>query len=296
MRIQSITILILFFLLSWLGTPVKASGTSAPSNVTTVTAEKSLLEKLSEYGTLDYFGTYRGSSLSRMDSTLQPGVNGALDPTSPAMLDNSITAGYKINKDWIVGGVGHFYLFPWSDPNGGGQKLQLLDPTLFVSRPELINDRGFKLDTRLTFFLPMSKYDTLVSNGLATAITAVFNARHEALMSNLTVGVYSYVRAYIPTSDTHANAPSNTVVAAPYGSFQVNDRLAVTLLVDLLSVTRNYGTGFFSGLKTGVVDIEPGISWDITKNITINPFLNIYPSNPTLASTSIQASIIAKAF
>jgi hypothetical protein len=142
----------------------------------------------------------------------------------------------------------------------------------------------------------MSKYDTLVSNGLATAITAVFNARHEALMSNLTVGVYSYVRAYIPTSDTHANAPSNTVVAAPYGNFQVNDRLAVTLWVDLLSVTRNYGTGFFSGLKTGVVDIEPGISWDITKNITINPFLNIYPSNPTLASTSIQASIIAKAF
>ena len=275
---------------------VAASTDTVPANVTASTVDKPFLEKLAEYGTVNYFGIYRGSSLSSLGSPLQPKVDGTLDPTSPSMLDSSITAGYKVSKEWIVGAVGHFYLFPWNDPTGGGQKVQSLDPILFVSRPGLIDSQGFKLDTRLTMHLPVSKFDTLASKHLATAISAVFNARYEIPTTKLTVGTFGFLRGYIPAADLQPNAPSYTLTAAPYANYQISDNVAATLWVDLVQATRNYGTGIFSGLQNAQVDIEPGISWDITKNITINPVLNIYPGHPTLASTSIQAYIIAKAF
>ncbi len=273
-----------------------ASAESTPQNLTATANQKSTLEKLSEYGTLNYFGIYRGSSLSALGSPLQPRIDGVLDATSPTMLENLLTAGYKIRKDLIVGAVAHFNLFPWSDPNGGTQRAQFLDPTLFVSKVGLVDSNGFKVDTRLSLNLPLSKYDTLLNKNLATAVSAVFNARYDLPSSKLTVGTFSYLRGYIPTAEVVANAPSYAIVAAPYANYQLTDHLAATLWVDLIQCTRNFGTGFFSGLKNAPVDIEPGISWDITKNITFNPVLNIYPGHPTLASTSFQAFIIAKAF
>ncbi len=273
------------------------AGTEAPPpNTTATTITKSFLENLSEYGTLSYFGTYRGASITNFGSSLQPRPDGSQDPTNPNSFESTITAGYKINKDLITGVVGHFYLFPWNDPTGGNQKIQLLDPILFLSRPGLINSQGFRLDTRVTLQLPTSKYDILLSRHLTTAITWIFNARYETLASKLTVGTYGFIRGYIPSYDTLSKAPSYTVTAAPYANYQLSDNLAASLWIDLLGATRNYGTGFFSGLQTSAVDIEPGIIWDITKNISLNPMLNIYPGSPTLASTSIQANIIAKAF
>ena len=44
------------------------------------------------------------------------------------------------------------------------------------------------------------------------------------------------------------------------------------------------------------VDIEPGINWDITPNISVNPYLNIYPNSLTMNATSINMILTAKAF
>ncbi len=276
-------------------TAQSSTETTTPS-ISTSTSEKSILETLSDYGSLNYYGIYRGSSISNMGSSFQPRVDGTLDPTSPSMLENLITGAYKINKNWMVGAVGHFYFFPWSDPTGGGQRVQLLDPVVFISRPGLINSQGFRLDTRLTFQLPTSKFDALVPRNLATAVSAVFNARYEVPSSKLTLGTFGLIRGYVPSGDTLPTAPTYALTAAPYANYQLTSNLQATIWIDLVQATRSPRSGFISGLQNAPIDIEPGISWDITKNITINPVLNIYPTHPTLASTSIQAFIIAKAF
>ena len=43
------------------------------------------------------------------------------------------------------------------------------------------------------------------------------------------------------------------------------------------------------------LDIEPGVSIDITKNINLNPYLNIYPGAKNLIdATSINMIVTAK--
>jgi hypothetical protein len=49
-------------------------------------------------------------------------------------------------------------------------------------------------------------------------------------------------------------------------------------------------------MNNDLMDLEPGINWDVNRYLSVNPILNIYPSNLTLASTSIQAVLIGKVF
>ena len=72
--------------------------------------------------------------------------------------------------------------------------------------------------------------------------------------------------------------------------------MAATLWVDLIQAKHFKGLGGPLNMTNDPWDIEPGISWDITRYLTLNPIINIYPSTPTLAATSLQAVLIAKAF
>lgn len=269
---------------------------TTPSSVLTTPENKSLFDQLSEYGTLSYFGTFRGPSLANLGTPLQPSPDGSADSNSPVGLYNQLTLGYKMRKKLITGVVGQFNLFPWNDASEGSQRFQMLDTILFVSRPGLVEAGSFKLDSRFSLHLPTSKIDTLARKGLATAITATFNGHFDALNSRLTVGALMFIRGYVPGDQMVPGAPSYQIVTAPYANYQLSERLTATLWIDLVGATRRFGTGFISGLQNSDIDIEPGLSWDITKNITVNPFINIYPASFSLASTSFQMNLIARAF
>ncbi len=273
-----------------------ANPAASPPLNTSITTEKSFLDKLSEHSTLSLFSTYHGGALGSMGSAMTPNPPGVFDPPSPQVFDTVFTAGYKIQKDLTTGVLGHFYFFPGTGPSG--QAVQTLDPMLFISKANVVDSNGFKLDAGLRMYLPVSDHDTLRPNHLATSFRAIANSHFETLNSKLTVGYYAYLQVYVPSNDNRAEsgpAPSYYIYGAPYVNYQLSNTVAATLWVDLIQATRNVGTGFFV-LDNGPVDLEPGISWDITKNITINPGLNIYAGHPTLATTSLQAIIIAKAF
>ena len=262
----------------------------------------SVLDKVSEKAALSYFGVYRGASLSDPGNSLQPAVDGALDPTSPQSVENLVTAGYRINKDAMVGVITHFYYFPTvfpatsGQPVKSGQDLQMWDPILTLSKANIFASGGFKAKGTLNVQLPMSSADVLVRNNLATSISPSLSATYDVPGSHLSVGMFGYVKAYIPTESASDTVRTYVVYLAPNFNYQLSQKVAATLWVDLIQATRKKGTGFLSGLSNPDADLEPGVSWDITKNITLNPILNIYPSHLTLASTSFQALLIAKAF
>jgi len=265
-------------------------------NVSTVAAEPSLYDKLSERAALSYFGVYRGGALSDLGSAVNPTATGSPDLTSPQGVESLITTGYKINKNLMLGAITHFTYYPFLNPIGSDTRFQMLDPILMLSQSDIINRNGFKLSARLHVFLPLSKDDILLQQHLATAISPTLIINYDVPHSSLSLGIYGYVRGYIPNGDANADANSYKLYAAPNASYQISRTLAATLWVDLVQAVRTQNTGFISGMQNGPVDIEPGINWDITKNISINPVINIYPGNPTLAATSLQAFIVAKAF
>src|SRR5687767_8797681 len=104
----------------------------------TTTANTSVMDVLSEKAVLSYFGIYRGAPLGDLSNSLQPTPAGQLDPSSPQSIENLVTAGYKIDKDLMVGVLGHFNYFPIGNPVGTGQNLQMLDPVLMVQKSNMI--------------------------------------------------------------------------------------------------------------------------------------------------------------
>ncbi len=280
--------------LSAFGMGTQGWADSVGMNSTTVKGDFSLVDILNDNLALNYYGIYRGSSLTNVGGALQPLPTGELDSTSPQSFENFLTVGYKINKDLMVGVLGHFNYFPAS-LNTEISGIQMLDPRFVVQQNNIINNGGFNLRFRCFFQVPMSRYDSLIANQVAMSVTPTINANYEVPNTRLTVGIYSYLRGFIPNAGA-PNPPTYTVIVAPNLNYQISRTVAATVWVDLVQATRRSGTGFFSGLENLPVDIEPGISWDVTSFLTINPVLNIYPGNPTLASTSLQAFIMAKAF
>lgn len=282
---------------------VLKSSSAAPgpgaSGVTEV-SEKSVYDKLSEKVALVYFGIYRGASINNLGNTYQPDTSGNLDPTSPQSLESYVTAGYKLDKDTIVGVTTHFMYFPTMTPttatqNGqSGMDVQMLDPALMISRANMIDSNGFKLKGLLYVTAPATSNDYLAHHDESLIIAPTIVASWDIPRTKWTLGLYGYVADYVPNSSTQDSARSYKIYAAPNANYQFAKTVAATMWVDLVQATRSYNTPFIGGLDNPTMDIEPGINWDVNSHLSINPILNIYPGDPTLASTSLQAVIIGK--
>lgn len=266
------------------------------NNLTFTSTGLTFWDKVNERAVLTYLGIYRGAPLSDLGNSLQPTPEGTLDDTSPQSFENYLTVGYKLRKDLTLGVSTHFFYYPIGNPAGSGRSMQWYDPSIVFTKNGFIDTGNFKLTARVSVQLPFSASDILQRQNLAFAVLPTLIGNYDVPNTKLSVGFFSYFAAYIPTADTIPGARTVKLIFAPTANYQISKTVAATLWVDLIQTVRAQGTGFFSGMTNFPIDIEPGISWDVSKYITINPILNIYPAKPTLAATSLQALIIAHAF
>ncbi|MFZ9596005.1 MAG: transporter [Bdellovibrionia bacterium] len=260
-----------------------------------VSQNSTMTEKLSKKILLNYLGIYRGASLQNLSSPSQPTVSGEEDPSNPQVLDSFLTVGYKLEEDWALGMTGHFKYALAQDPLSSSQNLSLLDPVLMVQKNHLVSQGGFNLNGKLTLELPVSSEDSLQHYHLATAVTPTIMASYTVPETSLTLGAFTFLRAYVPGSDVSDAAMTYRIFMAPHLNYQITPTFAATLWVDLLTATRYRGRPFFTGMEAETMDIQPGFNWDITRSISLNPVLNIYPAHPTLSSTSIEAYLSIRA-
>jgi hypothetical protein len=257
---------------------------------------RSLYDQIAEKAAINYYGSFRGPQLRDLGNAAQPDTQGTPNTDNPISLESKLTTGYKLNKDTVVGVLTHFFYYPVGYPIGTGQNIQMYDPGFIFRKSNLIQKNGFNVSTRVVANLPLFAADMLVSQNLATSITPALITTYEIPRIPITLGIFSYLRGYIPTPHSIPGHSTYEIYIAPNASYQFSKSVAATLWVDLIQVSRKEGTPFFTGMDNAMMDVEPGIMWDITKNISINPILNIYPSNMSLAATSIQANLIANAF
>jgi len=279
--------------------PVSALADDQPTMTSeTAVADKPVEPPLSERLLLTYYGYWRGAALNDFSNSLQPTLQGDPDPTSPQSIETSITAGYKFDKKTSLAAVIHFNHFIFGNPVGSGQDLTMYDPSLRLNRAGIIDVGGFKLNTALTYSFPVTGNEYISRQSYVGTLTSIWSASYDIPKTRLNLSLFSYLAAYIPSAGTPGDSRTYRIVLAPYGSYSITDSFQLTVWFDLLDARRHGGSHFFGGLadNVGDLDIEPGFNWDINKYVSINPFLNIYPKNPTLASTSLQVAISARAF
>jgi len=76
----------------------------------------------------------------------------------------------------------------------------------------------------------------------------------------------------------------------PGVNYKFSERLAATFLAHVYRLNHSYAKG---GWSITPVELQPGIRWDITKHLFINPFLNLMPSH--LAWNTVNVGMVVHA-
>jgi hypothetical protein len=245
---------------------------------------------------LSYSGLFKGPSLAHWTDGRQPNVNGELMDTNPQSLENVISLSYAFKSGWNTGISGHFLILPIGVQSQGKPSIQFLDPMVYFEKPRWYEHSGWTLGGKLTVQLPVSSVDSLTPNHLVLSVTPAFTVTYLLPGTRLSFSAQTFLRGYVPQMHAGPHWLTYKVFFAPHLSYQVHRKLALTLWVDLISGVRYAGTPFFGGVSNDEVDIQPGLSWDISDSINFSPVLNLYPRHLSWASSSFQASFTARAF
>lgn len=260
--------------------PIDASfGATSISEIPSKEAGRSLREKLA----LNYWGAYYGPSVGGPND-FTPNYDGSSGDVQ--YLDGVITAGYRPTKKTLVGvGIPQIYT-PFRESKG------ITTNNLFVklSDSEVINRGRFKVGLGSRFYVPTNSDSR--KSGFFSGIRFEQNTTYDFRKIPLTVGLFTYERPYFYNSKATSGTPL-TLYGAPYANYQFSQRLAATLWVDLIQLKQSKGQSI-GDMPNAPVDIQPGVNWDVNDNLSLNPYLNLYPGNLTADASSLGLIVSAK--
>ncbi len=226
---------------------------------------------------LNYTNILFGPSLDG-PSSFQPNAYGQPDINRPVFMKNFLSVAYSFNESWAITGTGYWLYRPVL-----GQELIMQDPFIRLSHAHLIHtDWGLNLysDARVHFGVSNDSRNA----DLLTGAQGFSLLSWQIAQSRAMVGLRFSVRGNL-----YGPRGSGTDVElwfAPEAAYQLAPTLAATLLYEM-GASHQFGdrSTFYTNDGTA---LEPGISWDPTPNVTINPYLVINTGGKiTLASTSV---------
>jgi hypothetical protein len=266
------------------------SGSDAQSNLDMQAANgNSALSKWSVRFDSIYFGASVNDpgGLNSPSDTNQDGGQG-----DRVFIRNQPALGYFINPNLLVGAVARIDVFPTHQVDYGFE-----DSYLRLQAPKLINHGNFNMVGDLRVYLPTAAYQQ--ANGEIFGIQTRVVPSWIIPNSRFTLAAIIYHQwtnhsSKVDSVDSYAkNAFDSEFYFGPNVSYQLTPTVALTALYEFDAVqlaNTPFGT-YVSDTHSfnGYTDFEPGVSWDVTPNVNISPFLNMYPgSNMSLDTTSIN--------
>lgn len=243
---------------------------------------KSLLDSLPDHYSLTYWGNYNGPSIGSRDP-FNPLPNGS--DGSPQYLDSIATASYKLNPNLLLGVAEEFYYRPVI-----GQDITALDPAVRLQALHVIHDDRWDLKLEAWVYAPVTAPSRAASELTGLHFVQVLNYT----TGPLTIGTYSYYQQNIFDGVNEGTLYDRKLYIAPNGSYSIGKNVQATIWVDWIQSVHTRG-------DAGLVpvnypwDMEPGVNFDINPQLSINPFINIFPGSPSLASTYFGFVLIGKA-
>ena len=259
------------------------AATPAPAAGATVTAAPAM--GVLDHLALAYWGVYYGPSLSKMDQNT-PTPTG--DSGGAQYIDGYFTLGARPTKSTLVG-VG----LPLTFTPVMGQGAKIPDMFVKVQDSKLISSGGFNMNGFVRFYAPTT--GTSQSNNMIVSPRLEQVSTYDFANSRVEIGAYTFIRPYFYAGN--AGSPDATQLAldvSPFLNFTLTPTVQATLWTDIIQMT-SPRSGSALALINQETDVEPGVNWDITPKLSINPYINIYPGNMSLSATSIGMVIAAKA-
>ena len=212
---------------------------------------------------LNYFGIFYGPSV-RGPAVYQPDTRGVPDKDRPLLFKNFLGLGYNVSDAVAVSGT-----FQWTWQPVMRHEAQVQDPFLKVSHNSIFQVDSLNLYGDLRVHLPVSHISR--DNELLFGVQSVQALSYSLPEANLLLGLVGSVRANRFGSRGFGN--DLELYVAPNLNFQIRDTLALTLLYEIYA-SHGYGARAFSFAGDGT-DLEPGLAWDLTPQLTFNPYLHI---------------------
>jgi hypothetical protein len=257
---------------------VAPTGASQPSGSSPILAEASSLStEGNQAGTFlaNYFGIFYGPSVSDPTS-FQPGSNGNPDTSRPLLYKNFLGLGYRITNDISVTPTAYWQ---WIPVSGGQYAIQ--DPYIKVADNSVMSYGGFNLYSDVRYHVPVSTYSRAANS--FGALQTVQVATYVPDGSRFTYGFFG--SALVNFYGTGGYGNDSEWYAGPNVSYQFTPKLAGMLLFEY-NLNHTYGDPNDT-LREDGYDLQPGLNWDVTSTILFNPYVNIYPADASLKSTSL---------
>jgi hypothetical protein len=224
---------------------------------------------------LYYYGIFFGPSI-KSPKAYQPSPAGGYNRDYPLIMRNYLGLSYGLAQDVVITPTAF-----WTWRPVMGQQLTLQDPFVRLSWGNIIDTEHFNLYADIRTHLGVSsasrKNDLRVGLQNFQALSFVPDPD-----LNLVLSVYGSIRYNF--FGKHGNGNDLELYLAPHLSYRFLPNLAFTLLYEMQAV-HPFGASVGS-LENDGTDLEPGIQWDISPTLTINPYINLYPGNKLNLQTS----------
>ncbi|MBS1961493.1 MAG: hypothetical protein JST04_04710 [Bdellovibrionales bacterium] len=248
-----------------------ASATVFPNSVTAVGTSSSNGETAGVSSPLDrvYLGltsTFHGTPVRNMGSEYSVDTTGREKRTTYNMInfDSEVGAGYRVTKDIGVGPIVPFIAVPVR-----GQGFILGDVGLKAFNSKTIDRNGFRLATNLIVQAPSS--DSSKARDMTWALKTTPYGRYQFAHSNVSLGAFTELKDYFGVS----RDKTFKVWALPYLGYSLSDSVTLRLAYEM----EWHHNLHQSGLETYMTDWQPGVVWNITKQLSINPYVQFYTMN-----------------
>jgi hypothetical protein len=226
---------------------------------------------------MNYTNILYGPSLSKPSSYL-PSEDGTPDPNRAVYMRNFLSASYAIGDVWAVTATAYWWHRPVL-----GQQFTMQDPFVRLSNSSLFStDWGLNLysDVRLHPGFAQDSRDANMVVGLQNFNYLSFQPENWpvalALRASARYNVYGK-KGYGTETEFYI---------APEATFRFSEQWAITALYEMGSSRQNTDRyGYFGDDGS---DFAPGIEWDPTPDIVVNPYVTMLTGGKaTLASTSV---------
>ncbi len=259
---------------------------AAPAATTTATAETvapRLVDKLS----LTIAGAFSGPSVASITgNSVNPAsvtVDGNGKEDRNIFMETTVRGGYKVTDAVTVAAAAVFNYTPVR-----GQDVEFLDPYVRVSHSKLLTG-PVALSGDLRFYIPTST--GAISADRILGIRNTLSATYAVPNTRWTLGLDTILRGRFYGEGARAGAESVLAYASPNASFQITPTLAASAFAEFVAHTTNASLTDFSSLGTY---FGPGLSWDVTPSINVNPYLYFQNFRVNSESTIFAMNLSAK--
>lgn len=234
-----------------------------PEGATEAVREDS--EPPSQRYSLSYFNIFYGPALKNTTS-YQATPTGEVDTDRPILFKNFLTAGYHLTDDLTVSATGQ-----WVHQPVRGQELSLRDPYAKIAHSSVFSSHGVTLSGDIRAHFPVTMFSR--ESDLRAAFQSFQALSWDPEGSSWSLAGFFSERWNFFGSQGVGN--DGDFYFAPYLAYQLRPSLALTVMYEVMASHVLYDDAWrFTQEGT---DLEPGVSWDITPNFNLSPYLHFFP-------------------